>query len=247
MSQVNKAPREFKFVGAFSRKRRSRKAPPAGPTGPKRRAVVTSTVPHEHARAAGPAVSASGSNSTDARNADEAQPVEGAPPPTATQPTQVQPSLATPLLVCEENPNHIASHIMANPSNEGTSQGNDVDWSCSSLMNPFLDPGPSLMTPFHQINEDYQSPICFGSDILIMSPEGTSSTDDSPQSDYPVDPTLPNEVANRATTDGVVLPSLSSQQAPSNVGLTIPQLLNRCMARHLFKFQKPAQLLTEHR
>lgn len=234
MSQAQ-APREFKFVGAFSRKRRSRKAPLAGvsPTSAKRRAVVASTVDAAHENATVPAVSATGSNSTNARDADEQQRYgDGTPLTGVTQPPQVQPSLTTPTSACQhistEYPVENQINIVADNTSEDAIQGNDVDWSCSSFLNPFLDPAPALMASFSQ-NENYQLPICFGPDMpSIIPPQDTSSMDGSPPSDY-VDPALPNETVESAAIDEAVLSSLVSAQAPSNISITITQLLNRCM------------------
>lgn len=243
MSQAQ-APREFKFVGAFSRKRRSRKTPgsAAAPlTAAKRRAIASSTVGVSHQNATAlVAASTLVSTSADTRVLHEEQQrsESDAPPGTSTarprrapppEAQQQEPPRATPSSTGEHNAYPVENpiHDMVECPNEGTSQEDDIDWSCSSFMNPFLDPGPSLMDPLSHTNEDYQLPTCFGTEIPTIPSQGTTSTDGSSWSNY-FDPIVPNETVDPASIDDVALPPLSSKQAPSNIGVTITQLLDRC-------------------
>ncbi|KAF5005116.1 hypothetical protein FDECE_8436 [Fusarium decemcellulare] len=226
MSQV-KPPREFKFVGAFSRKRRRKNGP--GPTGPKSCAATASTPQ----TAATPAAPTSSPKRAESKDENKDKPNEGTPP-VVTQPPDFQPPLAATPLICDEPTNPVDNEMMLQ-TNEGINQGNDIDWSYSSLMNPFLDPGPSFMAPFDQVNGHHQLPIYFGPDIPLVQLEETSSTDNSPQNNF-IGPTQPTDedtatidcenTAEPPTIDEIVLPSLSSHE-PCNISLTITQLLTR--------------------
>ncbi|UPK98735.1 hypothetical protein LCI18_009670 [Fusarium solani-melongenae] len=224
-----KAPREFKFVGAYSRKRRRRNG--TGPTGPKSTAAVAST-PRSAPTPAAPNSSPKVANGKE-ESKDKSQ--QGSPP-VVTHPPDVQvPPPDTPM-ICEETANPVDSEMMLHPVTEGMSQGNDIDWSYSSLMNPFFDPGPSFVAPFDQMNGHQQLPLYFGPDIPFVQLDESSSADNSPHDNF-IGPTLPNETnganvdcdsgGQPSTIDEIVLPSLSSQEAPCNISLTITQLLTR--------------------
>ncbi|KAH6892608.1 fungal-specific transcription factor domain-containing protein [Thelonectria olida] len=225
MSQV-KPPREFKFVGAYSRKRRRRNG--AAPTGAKSCTTVDST----SQPAATPAAPTSSPRTVDRKEKNKDKPAEITPPEGAhgTQSPEAQASLAAPPVITEEVTNPVDDELMLHSSDEAISQGNDIDWSYSGLMNPFLDPGPSFMATFDQMNGHHQLPIYFGPDIPPVQLEEAFSADNSPQDEF-VAPTLPNNgqgsTINASTVEDIILPSLSSQDAPCNISLTITQLLTR--------------------
>ncbi|KAM0428481.1 hypothetical protein ACHAPT_006841 [Fusarium lateritium] len=187
-----KAPREFKFVGAFSRKRRRRNG--TGPTGPKSTAAVAST-PRS---APTPAAPTSSPKVVDGKEQDKGKLQENSPPG-VTRPPEAQVPPANAPMICEETANPVDGDMMLQPTTEGMSQGNDIDWSYSSLMNPFFDPGPSFITQFDQMNGHQQLPLYFGPDIPFVQLEESSSADNSPQDNF-IGPTLPNE-GNRANID----------------------------------------------
>lgn len=233
MSQA-KAPREFKFVGAFSRKRRGRKAPFGTTVVTKRRAVAASTAPTEQARDAASAVSVvPASGCTDGRHSREEETEVVSMPPTEADASNIQLPMATPPLLCEQDANLVESPIILNPPTSEALINQETDiWSCSSFMNPFFDPGSSLPPAFQQASDEYQLPTYFGSDISAIPLEDTSSTDDSPQNDYfePTSPDAMSEVISvePAAVNQIVMSAMSPPRAPCNISLTITQLLARC-------------------
>ncbi|KAF4967980.1 hypothetical protein FSARC_4541 [Fusarium sarcochroum] len=244
MSQV-KAPREFKFVGAFSRKRRRRDgtAPGSidfvGPTSRAKTRAATSPAstpkPQNEPAPVEPATPPSSSKSGEAREGSQENDAENTAPAAQAQAQapEIQVPLAATPLVCPEAANPFDHDMMIN---EGLNSGGDIDWTYSSLMNPFLDTGPSFMAPFDQTNNT-QLPVYFGSDIPLIQLGDTPSTDNSPQNTF-IGPQLPpNETdgttgeydpnAQPQTMDEAVLPLLNAHAAPSNISDTITQLLTR--------------------
>lgn len=229
-AQAQVKPREFKFVGAFSRKRRRRNG--TGPTGPKSTTAVAST-PRS---APTPAAPNSSPKVADGKEENKAKSQQGSPPIVTHAPDVQVPPPDTPM-ICEETANPVDSEMMLQPVTESMNQGNDIDWSYSSLMNPFFDPGPSFAAPFDHMNGHQQLPLYFGPDIPFVQLDESSSADNSPQDNF-IGPNLPNESSGAnvecdadgqpSTIDEIVLPSLSSQEAPCNISLTITQLLTRC-------------------
>lgn len=161
-----KTPREFKFVGAFSRKRRRRDGTAPGSidfVGPTTRSKQAATKPQSEAVAAEPATppkSADGNSEGRDKSADNTTPpaVEA----TETGAEARAPLAATPVIP-HENANPFDHDMMMG---EGMNSGSDIDWTYSSLMNPFIDTGPSFMAPFDQVNG--QLPIYFGPDIPLI-------------------------------------------------------------------------------
>ncbi|KAJ4248787.1 hypothetical protein NW762_012625 [Fusarium torreyae] len=203
MSQV-KAPREFKFVGAFSRKRRRRDgtAPGSidfvGPTSRAKTRAATSPAstpkPQNEAAPVEPATPPSSSKSGEAREESQENDI-GNNTPTAQAPEIQAPLAATPI-VCPEAANPFDHDMMIN---EGLNSGGDIDWTYSSLMNPFLDTGPSFMAPFDQTNNT-QLPLYFGPDIPLIQLGDTPSTDNSPQNTF-IGPQLPPNETDSTTGD----------------------------------------------
>ncbi|KAM5343331.1 hypothetical protein ACJ41O_014297 [Fusarium nematophilum] len=229
MSQV-KPPREFKFVGAFSRKRRRKNAP--GAAGPKLCTAATSTPRPTPAPAT---VSTPSPKTIDGKDGNGEKTVNSTPP-TVSQAPEIQATLTGAPLICEGSPNPIESDALLQPPNEEIGQGNEIDWTYSSLMNPFLDPGPSFMAPFDQVGGHHQLPIYFGPDIPLVQLDESSSADNSPQNNVIATSTqnegdgerIDCETAGMASAvDEIVIPSLTSQEAPCNISLTITQLLTR--------------------
>jgi hypothetical protein len=239
MSAV-KPPREFKFVGAFSRKRRRRDgtAPGSidfvGPTTRSKQAATSTPKPQSEAVVAEPATppkSADGNSEGQDKSAENTTP----PAVEATE-TEAQAPLAATPVIPHENANPFDHDMMMG---EGMNSGSDIDWTYSSLMNPFIDTGPSFMAPFDQVNG--QLPIYFGPDMPLIQLGDSSSTDNSPENHF-IGPQLPNETDGTASEfaanaqsqaiEEPVLPLLNSHAAPSNISDTIAQLLTRCMYQH---------------
>lgn len=230
MSQVQ-APREFKFVGAFSRKRRRRDGV-LHSAGSRSRAHTPSTTPRRELAAA-LATHTSSFKITNEKEASKEKNTDGESSPVAQMPEMQLPLEAAPL-ICQENANPFDEGMMLRPSDECMSHGNDADWMCSGFMNPFLDPGASYVAPFDQLARHEHLPIYFGPDISnpLEQIEDSPSTDNSTQDDL-FEPNLSNEneegVAVEASAiEEVALSSLSSQEATCNIGMTITQLLTRC-------------------
>ncbi|RKL08626.1 hypothetical protein BFJ68_g9420 [Fusarium oxysporum] len=234
MSAV-KPPREFKFVGAFSRKRRRRDgtAPGSidfvGPTTRSKQAATSTPKPQSEAVVAEPATppkSADGNSEGQDKSAENTTP----PAVEATE-TEAQAPLAATPVIPHENANPFDHDMMMG---EGMNSGSDIDWTYSSLMNPFIDTGPSFMAPFDQVNG--QLPIYFGPDMPLIQLGDSSSTDNSPENHF-IGPQLPNETDGTASEfaanaqsqaiEEPVLPLLNSHAAPSNISDTIAQLLTR--------------------
>ncbi|KAL6400078.1 hypothetical protein AUP68_15770 [Ilyonectria robusta] len=226
MSQA-KAPREFKFVGAYSRKRRRRNG--IDPNGPPRNCTAGATT---HPPASTPArTSTSSPRTVQGKESVGEKPANSAPPPSTKPPEPQSGPVETPLL-SDEAVNLIESEMLLNPPTETISQDSNIDWSHSNLMNPFLDPGPSFMAPFDHL------PIYFGPDVPLVHLDENSSTDNSPQNNVDGS-TLQTDgdgdgvriesatTTDPSTIDEIVLPSLNSQEAPCNISLTITQLLTR--------------------
>lgn len=238
MSAV-KAPREFKFVGAFSRKRRRRDgtAPGSidfvGPTSRPKQTSVSTPQPQHETAAAEPETSPSKSKSPNTSNERREKTVDSAAPPT-TQAAEAQaPPLAATPIVSQETANPFDHDMMVS---DGINNGSDIDWTYSSLMNPFMDTGPSFMAPFDHVNG--QLPAYFGPDLPLIQLVDTPSTDNSPQNNF-IGSQLSNEAdgatcefdpnAQSQTIDEHVLTLLNSHAAPSNISDTIAQLLTRCV------------------
>lgn len=235
MSQV-KAPREYKFVGAFSRKRRSRNgaASSRSSTGPKRRANAASKTQDESAHTLPDPKSDHKIN--EKGNVRERQTSVPPTSSTATPAPDFQASLAKASSTCEQNDNALENQLMLDPSNESVGQGSEVDWSFSSLMNPFLDMGSSSAASFHSINDICQLSADFGPDVPLVQIDD-ASTETSPQDDY-MEPALLDARMSGAShapeppvLDEIFLLPLSPQQAPCNISTTITHLLARCMYR----------------
>lgn len=234
MSQV-KAPREYKFVGAFSRKRRSRNGTASSrSTGPKRRANAASKAQDESAHTLPDPKSDHKIN--EEGNVNEGQTSVAPTSSTATPTPDFQASLAKAPSTCAQNDNATENQLMLDPSNEGVSQGSEVDWSFSSLMNPSLGMGSSSAASFNSINDICQLPTDFGPDVPLVQIDDTS-TETSPQHDC-MEPALPDarmsgasHAAESPALDEIFLLPLSPQQAPCNISTTITHLLARCMYR----------------
>lgn len=215
MSQAP-APREFKFVGAFSRKRRRRN----GTIGLETAAAVVTQ-------------STGSAASPPALNDEKTQATRKKPrktsSPTSVQPAEAPASVTVDPFSCEETPNPLDHEMMLPSPQEGVRQDGEIDWSYSSFMNPFLDPGPSLLTPMsHHHDGLHQLPVYFGPDIPPIHLEETSSTDNSPDNNFTAPPTAATEGDPLAISE-ILLPPFNFQDAPSNISLTITQLLTRCM------------------
>ncbi|KAH7121534.1 fungal-specific transcription factor domain-containing protein [Dactylonectria macrodidyma] len=231
MSQV-KAPREFKFVGAYSRKRRRKNG--TVPNGVSRNLIAGATTPQP---APTPARAPTSSPKAISEKEIDREKPASSTPPASTNPAETQPpeDLETPLL-CEGAVDLTGSEMLLNPPAETISHDNSIDWSYSNLMNPFLDPGPLYMAPFDQLGGHHQLPIYFGPDVPLIQLDENSSTDNSPQNGI-AGPALPTDgdgvriepgtTADHSTIDEIVIPSLNSQEAPCNISLTITQLLTR--------------------
>lgn len=219
MSQADvKAPREFKFVGGPSRKRRRRTCPKAVP--------ATTATPK-------PSVHRSSNNlenePTPLKSPADSTPVPEAPlEPDATQMETII------------GPEPLNSPGLLSPATSAAiSKFQDsIDWSSGSFMNPFIDPGPTFSGSFDAVNGQFQLPFYFGPDLPFIQIGDSSSTDHSPQDmmsgntaqaddfegkDSPVeDPSTPPPV------DEIMLPSLAPTDASCNISSTITHLLTRC-------------------
>lgn len=203
MSQAQ-APREYKFVGAFSRKRRRRNGH-----------VLTTEPGYRVGAAASPQI-----------------PRESTIRPTTTTsstcPAVIQPANISPALPASTP---LPSQPQTNSVDDGVIMGSldpgprdEADWAFSRLMNPFLDAGPLFIAPF-----DQQPPIQFASDVPALQLDDRSSSSSSPRDDYP-----DHEEGHSSMVDDIVLPPISAREAPSNITSTITQLLSRCACQKSF-------------
>lgn len=214
MSQV-KPPREFKFVGAFSRKRRRRTAP-----APKATATAT-------ARPAAPDADRSEAN-RDAR----------APTPSTTTQHDGRPEPVGGAASIGEDVVDAAG-ILSPPADAHL--GDAPDWASygGGFMNPFFDPGTTCALPFDQLGH---IPFYLGPDIPMMQLDGSPSTEDTSQNmpaEAPQQQADGDEVARdqsnyagasaHQTLNEIVLPWLDdSGREANNISHTITQLLTRC-------------------
>lgn len=197
--------------------------------------------------AAPPAIPAASSKMALGRNLGGKAPASGAPaegtPPTATQPPGIQASLAATPLTAEQDANAVQSQMILHDPGEDINLCNEVDWSCLDFMDPFLDTGPSSsVDPFSQT---IGLPMGFGPDISLVPLEDVSSDENSPHDDY-IEPVLAGQgnvaaPVEPSIVNDIVLPSLTSKEAPSNISLTITQLLTRCT--FVPKLPTPADLI----
>jgi len=226
---MSQAPREYKFVGPFSRKRRRRDGT-AGSTNPTSRTVVAPTPQIDiNVAAAGHSPS---SDVHDRGHSDKERPTNLIPPvevrTTEISPTFATPSLDRPDTVLIDNVNALHDTIADLSNND------NVNGSYSAFMNPFLDLDPSFVTPFARISQDHQSHVNLGPNIPPLRLEDTSSVngsaqDDATRSSVHVRGNTGN--VQRAISDETILPSLISLESPGNLSLTITQLLTRCTSR----------------
>lgn len=219
MSQSDvKAPREFKFVGGPSRKRRRRtcpKAVPATPATPKPSAPRSSNNLENE-----PTILKSPADSTPVLEA-----------PLETDSAHIEITLG---------PEPLNSPGLLSPSTSAAiSRFQDsIDWSSGSFMNPFIDPGPTFSGSFDAVNRQFQLPFYFGPDLPFIQIGESSSTDHSPQDMMPGNAAQANDFEGRDSpvgdpstpppVDEIMLPSIQPTDASCNISSTITQLLNRC-------------------
>jgi hypothetical protein len=236
MSQVN-LPREFKFVGAFSRKRRRR----TNDVNAKRTTVsknqsneATSTLSHALA----------GSHGVSATEDAPPEPAQGPMPSgspdfvveqasqgitsMSSEPCDLQDPLRAPAARAESR--LVGSETSCEKL--ATIDAHSLTRSYSSLMNPFLGPGFSFMTSVDQT--DQSLPMCLGPGLPFLPSEDTSSPD-SPQIDHLVNYSLldeSNQQQVRVTSiDQFHSSHITFQQVPCEIGFTVAQLLTRCKCR----------------
>lgn len=243
-SQV-KPPREYKFVGAFSRRRRGRNGTASSrSTGPKRRTNAASKTQDESIVPTRPSPKSDHKmiqRGDVARGQARGQAPMAPTSSTATSPgiPDFQASFAWKVSpTCEQNDNATESQLMPNPSSVGAGQDSEADWSFSSFMSPhaLLDgPGPSSATPFHHIHDTCQFSTEFGPDIPLAQTDD-ALTETSPRDDY-MESALPDAHMSGATAEPpfpagemFLLPP-SPQQAPCSISTTITHLLARCKCR----------------
>lgn len=224
MSSEIKPPREFKFVGAFSRKRRRHNVPnTTKPTDIVN--VITSPSP------------APRSSGTPSRSK------LGVAAMRRPAPNAISELHSTGAASCVASDGAATAETIL-PAPTPVIQADDIDWSYTSLLNPFIDSGLSFGTSFDGFGGHDQLPMYFEPDLpLPQFNESPLSLEDSPleqptttfqqnntgmqQQDSTVDDgtmTLPlTEDVNKTT-----LPPFSSQEESSNISLTVAQLLSRC-------------------
>lgn len=215
MSQAN-APREFKFVGGPSRKRRRRNFPKAAAASPKQTRVPTSR----------------------AADGEQGAPEGINPACTSPLPTQTL-SHVLDEHIGDETVNRLGPQ---SPSTDAAVSGDLFDWLDASSMNPFFDIGVPFANSFDQTSGQSQTqpqlPFYFGPDIpfgqLWDSPPTDGSSHDFTAAAPPVvednDSTRdsPRENATAAEAGDIMQPSLSLPHAPGNISNTISHLLTRC-------------------
>ena len=221
MSQAE-APRVYKFVGAFSRKRRRRDVA-VKPTAANGRTAVTSPVCDKHA--ASPMVPALSSGDPGSLNRytldrpthhDDMPSIECAPEARAIPPT-------TPTN-CE------VTEAVTQPSIESFCQVQDPDWSCPSLLNPFFDLELPILHPFQYIDSNHQLPVDLNVDgaPTQLGNDCTNSNAPLSQNDGISALFSAEEVVFRSFATDDLLPSPGLQGASYDISLTISQVLTRC-------------------
>lgn len=209
MSQAQ-TPREYKFVGAFSRKRR------------RRNGHILTTEP-------GYCVGAAASPPT---------PRESTIRPTTTTASSTYPAVTRPANISPAL--HASTPLLPQPQTNSVYDGavtgfldsgprDEADWAFSGLMNPFLDADPLLMAPF-----DLQPPIQFESDVPALQLDDRSSSSNSPRDDHPDHEEGHEQTPHSFMVDEIVLPPISAREAPSNITSTITQLRSRCACQKPF-------------
>ncbi|CAO2655160.1 Nn.00g102240.m01.CDS01 [Neocucurbitaria sp. VM-36] len=212
MSQAE-APRVYKFVGAFSRKRRRRNVT-IGSTAANGRAAVNS--PLQVKSPVMPTVPASSFEPVNGEDIDRL--TDHSYMPSTQRVSEVHaipPVTSTNCEVTEEN---------TQPSIEGFYQVQDPNWSCPSLWNPFFDLELPILRPFHHIDGHHQLSV-----DLSVDGTPTQLLDDSPISNAPQSQDSGDPALHLAEEAGFQpsLPSLGLQGATCDISLTISQLLTR--------------------
>ncbi|CAG9942602.1 unnamed protein product [Clonostachys rosea f. rosea IK726] len=234
---VAQGTREFKFVGAYSRKRRRMNQPGLDTkTSSSENQKLPQNEPPEAVTSASPG--RKGSHDT----ATKSQPNKGPSPPKTSPPVDVQsaglglgstlPEVLPPTEI--HNP-VLENEAILPPSIDASRSDTDIDWSYSNLMNPFLDLTPPFIAPFDVPSYPLAMPLYFAPEFPLMHFEDDSSNNESPLDNLngsKLQPDLEGDlkgtsVGSSNSFDGIVLPALDSQEGSGNIGITITQLLTR--------------------
>lgn len=208
-----KPPREFKFVSSYSRKRRRRNRPSAyGPTF-----CLTGGALCSASRPATTLTRQPQSNAASASREDEAiagDMVSGAPLPPMN--LAVAETARAPPASAEDE--EVVSNAIPHPLVEAFCQDNGINWPYMSLMNSFTNSGQSFIARADPLGDLDQLPVYFESDMPLLSPDDTLSSEDSP----------PNKEPTLAPSDieEIILPLINPQQASCNLASATTQLLS---------------------
>ncbi|CAH0017062.1 unnamed protein product [Clonostachys rhizophaga] len=216
-------PRQYRFVGAYSRKRRRRNAPLGEGAEASHTQLRASTSASDIVTASAPTskgtVEEQGGHTTR----------HSSPPPVTTCVLQVPPPLVEAALVVQEYAHSIDNILMPPilPPTEDANQLGPVDWSYSSFMNSSFDPSFSPAAVFDTPQDHAQVPTQLGIDVPPTSE--TPSSPDSSQDTviYPETPSHGEPPSQPAESPGIALPLPNPQQIVCNNRVTVSDLVAR--------------------
>ncbi|KAI9150861.1 hypothetical protein HJFPF1_10638 [Paramyrothecium foliicola] len=230
-----KPPREFKFVGTYSRKRR-RRAPHASKTASK--ASTTSTEESTAINVATELPSKSLSRppkSPSHQDEFQAATNQQGPPPSDSESGGLHAKQVPAVSYGQPVPEDAEQEVDVNRFTDS------MDWAYGGLMNPFIDLGANFLPPIDQFGHAHQIPLSFDPELNLMHLGDSSSTDSPSNADIGayqlniqeaaepsiVDPEDGEYDVDNRRKDEIVLPPLQKNRGPCNISQTITQLLNR--------------------
>ncbi|VUC30651.1 unnamed protein product [Clonostachys rosea] len=217
-------PRQFRFVGAYSRKRRR-------PNIPLGQGPVTSS--HTLLRASTSASDTVVTSAPISEGVIEEQGVHvtrvNSPPPATTCVLQAPPPLVEAALIVQEYAHSVDNILMSSlsPPSEDASQHNSEDWSYSSFLNTSFDPSFSPETVFDTHYNHAQAPTQLGDNITPR--DETPSSPNSPQDDtaYPEVPKHDQQSSQCAGSSGIAFPLPNPQRIMCSNSIMISDLVSR--------------------
>jgi hypothetical protein len=220
-------PRQYRFVGAYSRKRRRRNAPLGEGAEASHAQLRASTSASDIVTASAPiskgVIEEQGARIT----------TPSSLPPATPCVLQIPPPLAEAALIVQEYAHSIDNILMPSilPPTEDADQPGPVDWSYSSFMNSSFDTSFSPAAVFDTPHDHAQVPTQLGIDIPPRSE--TPSSPESPQDNvaYPETPSHGEPPPQPAGSPGIALSLPNPQQIVYNNRVTVADLVTRCTCR----------------
>lgn len=220
-------PRQYRFVGAYSRKRRRRNAPLGEGAEASHTQLRASTSASDIVTASAPTskgtIEEQGGHTTR----------HSSPPPVTTCVLQVPPPLVEAALVVQEYAHSIDNILMPSilPPTEDANQHGPVDWSYSSFMNSSFDPAFSPAAAFDTPHDHAQVTTQLGVDVPLRSETPSSPESSQDTVVYPETPSHGEPPPQPVESPGIALSLPNPQQIVCSNRVTVSDLVARCMCR----------------